>query len=1412
MKKPFFASLLSKKSTSRNERNVRADRVRTRALQLENLESRELLSVAPGSVFQATDHANIYGFISGPFTVDEARAAYESSAATRADDAVVLPDFLFDGAEPQSVASVENDSTPNVSVDVQQFPDSEPSIPNDAAPAPVVGVSGPGEPLIYYDADKSAINTEDDNLCWAATASNMLWHTGWASVTTAQNEQEFFDAYFVNSWPDEGGNAETAISWFLNDESYYSGSTGAYASAGYYSQLMGQYGESASDYISVYSATESGALQSLSTSFANDDAVGLAIYVYSSQSSGHAITCWGYAVDPSYSSSDPRYYAGLYITDSDDEKSGKTDDNLNERKLVYVTLEWHDSLSRLSSNSGGYLLGYNGRSGDDRYYLSRIQTLKQRPEKYAVVGDMEPRSTVVTTADDVYDVFDGKISLREAIGYAHPGDTITFADSLRGKTIKLNSEIGQLTVNKSLTIDASSLRSETSTAPQLTISGQNATRILRVDWGVKDVAINGIKFTNGKASDYGGGIYNYGGTLSLENCAICDNAANSGGGAYSYCANTTFVNCLVANNTARYGGGVYSYSGSSYARKTTLVNCTVANNTANYEGGGILCNAYATTEAYNSIVCGNAVGNAVDDVYLKDSAAVVNAYNTLSSFSAWTNGASNLVYNPSKALFRNADSKNFALPGNSQAVNKGNDLYVATNVDLAGKNRISGANVDLGAYEYQYSSDLETLATPDAVACAPSYGSVKVSWKAVQGASGYRIAYRTFDGAYTTVDVESDKTRYTVSDLTQGETYYVKVAALGDGVTQRSSYYSPETSAKTLSVIVVTSAGDDTDANDGVVTLREALSLAKSGDKITFASSLKGKTISVNSQISVSKSVTIDASSLYTASTKTPGITLSGGNSTRMMYVNSGYTVVLKGLKFTDGRSSVCGGAIWNNGDLTFENCVFKNNNSNNGSYFGGAIAVKSGAKLTAKSSSFSGNVGAGVFSFQTSLSSTVTDCEFANNDCDAFYIVSGEVSATNCDITDANGSGVYVGSSGKASLTGCNITGSGGAGVYVSGGEISLTNCAVNNNGGSGVSVSGGAVSLTSCSVTGNGSYGVYVSSSGVFAATNALIAGNTARYGAGVELYGTATLYNCTITGNAASYYGGGVEMNGSAVLNAYNTIIAGNTASSGADVYFYGSSSNAVANAYNTLSSYTAWTSGSNNLTYNASTALFTNATAGDYTLAGNSQAIDKGNNQHVATSLDLAGNSRVAGGTVDLGAYEYPKTGPLATPVNLRAIAKTETTVTLAWDPVPNATGYRIAWRNKTETANEYVTLGASETSYKLADLANDATYYWKVQTLGGGVYTASPYSTAKTVTPRQKLGSPTVSVAAESSAITVSWTAVPNAVRYAVSYKLAGTTTWSNESDAGTNLSYTITGLASNTKYSVRVRAFGNNVD
>jgi parallel beta-helix repeat protein len=168
----------------------------------------------------------------------------------------------------------------------------------------------------------------------------------------------------------------------------------------------------------------------------------------------------------------------------------------------------------------------------------------------------------------------------------------------------------------------------------------------------------------------------------------------------------------------------------------------------------------------------------------------------------------------------------------------------------------------------------------------------------------------------------------------------------------------------------------------------------------------------------------------------------------------------------------------------------------------------------------------------------------------------------------------------------------------------------------------------------------------------TNSTFANNTAVSEGGgiyVESNGNSTFTNCTITANRAkstsSGVGGGLMALGAVTL--HNTIVAGN---------FRGASPSTTADDVGgTLSSASSFnligTGGSgklvngvnNNQVGVANAGLGTLATNGGPTLTiallAGSPAIDHGSNTFVvAGTTDQRGLTRIANGTVDIGAYE------------------------------------------------------------------------------------------------------------------------------------------------------------------------------
>jgi hypothetical protein len=232
----------------------------------------------------------------------------------------------------------------------------------------------------------------------------------------------------------------------------------------------------------------------------------------------------------------------------------------------------------------------------------------------------------------------GPGSLRAEIAAAKSKDTIVFAPSLNGQTITLTS--AELIIATNLTIQGPG-------AGQLTINGNRqfngfagsyyGFRVFEVDHAT--VTIAGLTITNGYAGVYvsptsagGGGVLNWGGNLTLNNCTISNNYAAYGGGIDNENGATLTVNnCMVTGNhftaTANQigGGGIFN----AYLARATINDSTISNNsgppfpsttgfTPTYgDGGGIYNGGSMTLSA--TTVTGNSPyewgGGIYEDTY-----------------------------------------------------------------------------------------------------------------------------------------------------------------------------------------------------------------------------------------------------------------------------------------------------------------------------------------------------------------------------------------------------------------------------------------------------------------------------------------------------------------------------------------------------------------------------------------------------------------------------------------------------------------------------------------------------------------------------------------------------------------------------------------------------------------------------
>ena len=160
--------------------------------------------------------------------------------------------------------------------------------------------------------------------------------------------------------------------------------------------------------------------------------------------------------------------------------------------------------------------------------------------------------------------------------------------------------------------------------------------------------------------------------------------------------------------------------------------------------------------------------------------------------------------------------------------------------------------------------------------------------------------------------------------------------------------------------------------------------------------------------------------------------------------------------------------------------------------------------------------------------------------------------------------------------------------------------------------------------------------------------LSGNMASDGGGGSYYGT--LNDCTLSGNTAIYDGGGSY---GGTLN--NCTLSGNSADDNGGGSYQSALNDCIVwgnlitdtattnNHYNSAFRYSCTSplpSGSYNVGGNVvSDPMFVDAANGNFQLRSGSPCIDAGANSYVVGTADLAGNPRIVGGTVDMGAYEW-----------------------------------------------------------------------------------------------------------------------------------------------------------------------------
>jgi hypothetical protein len=346
-----------------------------------------------------------------------------------------------------------------------------------------------------------------------------------------------------------------------------------------------------------------------------------------------------------------------------------------------------------------------------------------------------------------------------------------------------------------------------------------------------------------------------------------------------------------------------------------------------------------------------------------------------------------------------------------------------------------------------------------------------------------------------------------------------------------------------------------TNVNDsGAGSLRNAISIANSGDTIHF-NLIPNDTIHLTSgQLTINKNLFIDAIDIG-------NITVKGNGFFRIALVESAVTSSIRGFTIMNGIDSI-GGGICNNGTLNIYACVISENSANigGGIYNSGNLFLDSCIFLQNK-----GKEGAGVFNIGQI---EITDCHFYENKFSypntnflclrggALYNENGiaDIFSTNIQKNSAfSGGGIYN-SSGQVLITTSSIDQNEGDGIF-NYGDLIITGSVISENiNGRGINNFYGIIEIFNTAIFANS--GGISNNNGVIFIENSSVYNNITTHGGGIRntSNGILLIKKSTIFNNIGSH-GGGIYNTENGNVHIETSTISGNKATFGAGIHNLG-----------------------------------------------------------------------------------------------------------------------------------------------------------------------------------------------------------------------------------------------------------------
>ncbi len=502
---------------------------------------------------------------------------------------------------------------------------------------------------------------------------------------------------------------------------------------------------------------------------------------------------------------------------------------------------------------------------------------------------------------------------------------------------------------------------------------------------VTDSMFSGNAVTGSQKS--GGAIYQAGGSAVFDGVTFAGNQTNAtqgNGFAVSVMGGTTTIlNSLAYGNSGGWGGTFYSGNASSILN---VINCTVVNNIsknttadAQQDAGGIKTEN-GKVYLLNSVVAGNISRGVVADI----TGSVTMGYTTY--------GTANFNY-----TWDNSNPK-----GLTVLVDGSNRVLTDVSSAEASLKEVLGADVDMINHDYALGLD----------------GAALTGGTLVGNVDGRIVFYNQSTGKW------SDLAGTAVADFSETAENFgltgtsVKVYDTGiNGISRTDTLLVFNQGAYTLQAdgagMVVTTAEDVNNPFDGVLSLREAISVAqRKGGTVTFSKDVfnaaNGMTVNVGNEnfkdgFSIAKDLTISGH----VDLDNDGVVDEGEiitiNADGLRTLNdSGTPVYAKDIRLFDVRKASLtlndltitntaggvGGAVQaaTGSTLTTDNLTLTDNITfwNNDSGGKGAIFIRNSTAVI-KKSTFSGNtssgpISGGVFYIEGSSDVTITDSVFTGN------------------------------------------------------------------------------------------------------------------------------------------------------------------------------------------------------------------------------------------------------------------------------------------------------------------------------------------------------------------------------------------------------------------------------------------------